>query len=67
MSFSYNSSDVNMPGDAVFSGSPNNYKAILETNKKLLNYEHWYVTKKAQFEVHSGLKSPKALHINMGE
>ena len=56
-----------MPGDSVFSVSPSNFNAILETKKKLLNYEHWYLTKKLQFETHSGLKSPKALHINMGE
>ena len=67
---SYNSTslaDAQLPADNLFAPNRGDFQAILDTQKKLYNYTQWYISKKYQFETHSGLKSPKALHLNLGE
>ena len=56
-------SEVAIPGDTLFAPS----KDLVATQKKRVNYQLWYDLKKGQFLDHSGLKSPKAFHLNMGK
>ena len=43
------------------------YNDLINTAAKRVFYHNWYQARKRQWMAHSGQKSPKALHIFMGE